>query len=180
MLEKLASNHKKWIGMVVNMGVNSSYAEDIVQEMYIRLNRLISDENKILFNDDINRYFVYVTLKNMVLTYKKREGRMTIFPLFESDSDMEEEPIEDLLDENAYFHYLMDKIDNEVGSWDLYHRTLFEYHFKKGYSQREIARRSGISLTSVNNSCKNYKRIIKELMSEDIEDYRNRDFNFKI
>lgn len=179
MLEKLALRHKKWVGMVVNMGVDSSYAEDIVQEMYIRLDRLVSDENKILFNNEINRYFVYITLKNMVLTYKKKNGRMTIFPLFESDYDVEEESLDELLDENAYFHYLMDKIDDEVNSWDFYNRTLFDYHFKKGYSQRYIARRSGISLTSINNSCKNYKRIIKELMSEDVEDYKNGDFNLK-
>ena len=72
MLEKLAENHTLWIKMVVNMGCDKYTAEDIVQSMYLRIHRLVTDEKKIMYNDDeVNRFFIYVTLKNMFIDYVK-------------------------------------------------------------------------------------------------------------
>lgn len=180
MLEKLAKHHYKWISMVVNMGCSEDIAEDLVQEMYLRLHRLVKDEHRIMFNDDINRYFVYITLKNMFISYKKNKSKIQIFPIFDTDDRIDDDLLDSVLDENAYFQYMMDKIDEEVSDWDIYDRQLFERYYKQGYSQREIARRSGIGLSSVNNSCKNIKRRLRDLLSEDIEDYKNRDYNFKL
>ena len=52
MLEKLAENHNLWIKMVINMGCDKHIAEDIVQSMYLRIHRLVTDEKKIMYNDD--------------------------------------------------------------------------------------------------------------------------------
>ena len=80
MLEKLAENHTLWIKMVVNMGCDKHIAEDIVQSMYLRIHRLVTDEKKIMYNDDeVNRFFIYVTLKNMFVDFVKARNKYTFF-----------------------------------------------------------------------------------------------------
>ena len=46
MLELLAKEHTLWLKMVINMGCSKDVAEDIVQEMYLKLYRLIKEQNK--------------------------------------------------------------------------------------------------------------------------------------
>ena len=46
MLELLAKNHLLWVKMVYNMGCPRHLCEDIVQEMYLKINRLVSDKRK--------------------------------------------------------------------------------------------------------------------------------------
>ena len=43
-----------------------AYAEDVVQEMYLRLNKYVDDPERIMYNDEPNKLFVWVTLRNMV------------------------------------------------------------------------------------------------------------------
>ena len=42
---------------------------------------------------------------------------------------------------------------------------------------RKLAKETHISVTSIFNSCKNYKDIIKSKFGEDFEDYLNGDFH---
>jgi hypothetical protein len=42
---------------------------------------------------------------------------------------------------------------------------------------RKLAKETNISVTSIFNSCKNYKDIIKSKFGEDFEDYLNGDFD---
>ena len=44
-------------------------------------------------------------------------------------------------------------------------------------SLRQISKGSKISLTSLFNSVKNYKNILKEKFMEDVEDYLNGDYH---
>ncbi len=53
-LEKLASKHKTWVGLVRSMGCNPSYVEDVVQDAYIRVYEYL---NK---GVDISYGFLYV------------------------------------------------------------------------------------------------------------------------
>ena len=86
MLELLAKEHTLWIKMVINMGCYKDVAEDIVQEMYLKLHRLIKDENKIMYNDDeVNRFYVFVTLKNLYIDYRKAKGKYNFFEFDERD-----------------------------------------------------------------------------------------------
>ena len=71
MLEKLAVHNELWIKMLVNMGCNVELAKDLVQDMYIRLNDLVKDPKKIMYGEDVNRYYIWVTLRNMYFSHLK-------------------------------------------------------------------------------------------------------------
>lgn len=177
MLELLAKKHKLWVKMVLGMGASIDVAEDIVQSMYLRIDRYVKDKKKIMYkDDDVNRFFIYVTLKNMFLSYKKskylfyeiREDEYQTNELIYSDSnqDMEE----------AFVRFI-NKIDKEMSTWHNYDKILSEKYLKSDYSLRDIAVGAGISLTSIFNSMRNNKKILKEKFSEDWEDFKNGDYN---
>jgi predicted DNA-binding protein YlxM (UPF0122 family) len=177
MLEKLAENHTLWIKMVVNMGCDKHIAEDIVQSMYLRIHRLVTDEKKIMYNDDeVNRFFIYVTLKNMFVDFVKARNKYTFFEYMETDDI--EEGIEDIeFDEQEAFHNLVDSMSSEIMSWERYDIILSQLYFKTDLSLRDIANGSGISLMSIYNSIKNYKNILNNKFMDDYQDYMNGDYH---
>jgi DNA-directed RNA polymerase specialized sigma24 family protein len=79
-LEDLGRKHELWLAMALNMGVPPSLAEDLIQEMYLRLHRYVKDESKVYYKDTgtINRFYIWTTIRNMWMsarTYKaKRDG----------------------------------------------------------------------------------------------------------
>lgn len=178
MLELLAKEHTLWIKMVVNMGCSKDVAEDIVQEMYIKLYRLIKDENKIMYNDEeVNRFYVFVTLKNLYIDYRKAKGKYNFFEFDERDE------IDDVLDDEATlekdeaFTNLIQSITEEINSWHLYDAKLCNTYYKSNLSLRDISTGSKISLTSIFNSVSNYKKILKEKFEEDVMDFYNEDYH---
>lgn len=179
MLERLAQKHNLWISMVLGFGCDYDTAQDIVQSMYLRMHKYVKDEGRIMYNDDeVNRFFVYVTLKNMYRDYKNASNRWTFFEIREDDV-IDEELKEFAFDEvmESAFERLMARINTEMNTWHRYDKILSEKYLKSDYSLRDIANGSGISLTSIFNSMRENKRILREKFSEDWEDFCNGDYN---
>ena len=179
MLEQLAKNHDMWVRMARGFGADCDLAQDLVQSMYLRMHKYVKDEKRIMYNDDeVNRFFVYVTLKNMHRTYVNASNKYTFFEIREDDA-IDSELREFCFDEamETAFERLVMKIGDEMKNWHRYDRILSEKYLKSDYSLRDIANGSGISLTSIFNSMKENKRILKEKFSEDWEDFKNGDYN---
>ena len=183
MLEFLAKEHTLWIRMVINMGCSKDVAEDIVQEMYLKLHRLIKEEDKIMYNDDeVNRFYVFVTLKNLYIDYRKAKNRYVFFEFDEKDKFSEDTLSDDEsnFDENEAFSSLIKNISEEINSWHLYDAKLCNTYFKSNMSLRDISTGSNISLTSIFNSVRNYKKILKDKFEEDVLDFYNGDYHLII
>ena len=179
MLELLAKNHKIWLRMVKGFGADYDTAQDIVQSFYLRMHKYVRDEERIMYNDEeVNRFFCYVTLKNMYTTYINAVNKFTFFEIREDDA-IDEELKDFVFDEamETAFERLVGKISDEMESWHKYDRILSEKYLKSDYSLRDIANGSGISLTSIFNTMRENKRILKEKFSEDYEDFKNGDYD---
>ena len=174
MLEKLAQHHLLWIKMLVNLGCKLEDAQDIVQDMYLRLHRLVKDPNKMMYGDDVNRYYVWTTLRNMYFSKLKKDRASIFYEL--RDSDESEVNDYDTLEDEA-FSKITDRIDTITSNWSIYDKKLFELYFIKGLSLRAISKGSKIGLTSIHTSVLKYKKILRENLSEDLMDYFNQDFN---
>jgi transcriptional regulator of aromatic amino acid metabolism len=73
---------------------------------------------------------------------------------------------------------ILDNIQQEVDGWDRwYDQKLFKIYYETDISMRKLAKDSHISVTSIFNSCKNYKQIINSKFNEDYQDYINGDFH---
>lgn len=179
MLELLAKNHKTWIRMVRGFGADYDLAQDIVQSFYLRMHKYVKDEERIMYNDEeVNRFFCYVTLKNMYKTYMNAANKFVWFEVREDDAvdtELQEFAFDEAME--TAFERLLHKISDEMNTWHRYDRILSEKYLKSDYSLRDIANGSGISLTSIFNSMRENKRILKEKFSEDYEDYKNGDYD---
>ena len=127
-----------------------------------------------MYGDEVNRYYVWTTLRNMYFSKIKKDRANVFYELLDSD---EVESIDyDILEDKA-FADITKKIDNITSKWGVYDRRLFELYFIKGLSLRAISKGSRIGLTSIHTSVLNYKRILRANLSEDLMDYFNQDFN---
>ena len=174
MLEKLAVHHLLWIKMLVNLGCKVEDSKDLVQDMYIRLDRLVKDPQKMMYGDEVNRYYVWTTLRNMYFSKLKKDRASIFYEL--RDSDESEIDDYDTLEDDA-FRSITDKIDNITSKWTIYDKRLFELYFIEGLSLRAISKGSKIGLTSIHTSILNYKQILRDNLSEDLIDYFNQDFD---
>lgn len=188
MLQDLGKMHNIWVAMAKNLGAPNSVAEDLVQEMYIRLNKYVKDPNKIYYKDtgEINRFYVWVTLRNMVLSYKGMKAKNVTFFLDDCLRDegdrrqIEDRPSMDELevDKELARDKITQNIRRSIEEWEYwYDKKLFNLYYFTDMSMRDIARNTGISLTSIFNSCKNYRNRVLDEYREDWEDFENGEFD---
>lgn len=185
MMELLSKYHKLWISMGLSMGVPQHLVEDIVQEMYLRLNKYVKNPKKIMYNKtDVNKFYVYITIKNLYNDYLKERNRHQIVRL--DDIEVTYEIIEPTTEgqlkaereKQEAEEKLIDMIQDEVSSWDRwYDQKLFKIYYETDISMRKLSKDTNISVTSIFNSCKNYKQILNTKFAEDFQDYINGDFH---
>ena len=75
-LEKIAKHHKLWVKQVISFGCKPSDAEDVVQNMYIKINTLINSGLDITFDQDINKFYIYRTLKSLFYDQCRKEAKI--------------------------------------------------------------------------------------------------------
>lgn len=188
MLDKLAENHNRWLKMAYSMCNDSYVAHDLVQDMYIRIFTYVKDESKVIKDDgSINESYIYVTLRNVYYKWFNRKRKMEELEFCEWDI------IDNLIDEyicytiedddeirqmEEAYDTMLSNIEGEVEDWHWYNKKLFRLYFLTDMTMRDLAAETKISLTSIYNSIKNYKDIMKDKFSEDIEDFFNKDYDY--
>lgn len=185
MLEILSKNHKVWIAMGLSLGIPDDMVEDFVHETYLRLNKYIDNPEKIMYNKtEVNKFYVYITIKNLWSDYNKAKSKYTIYKIDDYNNDYAFDTSDNIIYEEVNYEkeiaqeYILDKINKEVESWDhWYDKKLFKLYYNTDMSMRKLASETSISVTSIFNSCKNYKEILISKFGEDFEDYLNGDFD---
>lgn len=175
MLELLAVRHREWVDMARAVGCPEPYAEDVVQEVYLRLFKYKDNiyDKLILPDDEVNTFYMFVSIRNMVRTMMKNEG---VYINYEEFYYEEADGLADMQMEEA-FNKLIVKMRNEANSWGRYHSKLFNVYYMTDFSMRDIADGTGISLTHIYNNLKTYKKIIIDKYKEDYEDFKNQDYD---
>jgi len=184
-MDLLSKYHKLWISMGISMGIPSHIVEDFVQEMYLRLNKYVKEPKKIMYNEtDINKFYVYITIKNLYNDYLKQRSKHHMVRLDDIEVTYEiVEPTPEAqrkadIEKQRAEEKLIDMIHSEVGSWDRwYDQKLFKVYYETDISMRKLSKDTNISVTSIFNSCKNYKQILNTKFAEDFQDYINGDFH---
>tara|TARA_R110002051_G_scaffold13774_1_gene45501 strand:- start:91 stop:660 length:570 start_codon:yes stop_codon:yes gene_type:complete len=187
MLELIAKQHNAWVGYLINNGCPSSIAEDIVQEMYIKIHKSCATAQKIMFNDDeVNHGYIRVTLMNLYRDYYRSKSRFTVVSL--DDNEVEAKKLQqeeyhkavdaeiELIKENQSDIDFLKRIARAIDSFeDSYNRNAARTYFLSDLTLREVSELSGISLTSLFNSVKHYKAmLVSELGNELTEHLKTR------
>ena len=169
-LKDVAKDHKEWVKLVESFG-EDFYAEDIVQESYLRIYKYCKPEN-IIKNGQVNKGFMYFTLRNMYLLHIRSNSRLEKVPL--EQVQVKDEPSQ--MEKEIAYNNLLLKIYDEVDSWHWYDQKLSSVYKDTDLSIRDIAKETTISSSSIFNTLKNCKSKIKTKFEEDYEDYKNQDY----
>jgi DNA-directed RNA polymerase specialized sigma24 family protein len=169
----LCRHHKEWVDIVRSFG-ESNFAEDIVQEMYVRFYDSNSGSKCITEAGEPNRAYIWISLKNTYLTYVKQKNKYCKVDIDEIRNLSYEE-----IDQQKHESYdiLTTKIKREINSWHEYDQMLFSLYSTSSDSMRDISKGANISLSSIFNSLKNCKTRLKENVGEHYEDYLNEDYH---
>ena len=168
-IDVLADKHDDWLNMAKSFGVSDDDANELVQQMYVRITDYVTDVNKILYNEtEVNTYYVYVTLRNLYLRNHHKGNAKEVY--IEDQNDFDQVISNDNIEEQKKkFDEIFDKIEDITKNWYWYDKRIFNIHFYDQMSMRKISRETKISLSSIFNTLSNGKEKIRKGA---IEEYR--------
>lgn len=170
-IDILAKKHKDWVNMAKSFGLSDDDANEIVQQMYLRITNYVTDPNKIIYKgEEVNTFYVYVTLRNIYLSngYKPNK-RLVYIEDISRDLEIEDETVN--VRQKELFDEVIDAVDDIVDSWYWYDKKIFNIHFYEQMSMRKIAKETKISLSSIFNTLSNGKAKIKQEVIKKYEEY---------
>ena len=187
MIEKIASYHNLWIQMASKLA-NPTIAEDCVQEAYIKLIKLIEAGKDITYGDDVNKFYVYLTIRSVVNDYYRNKNKFNISDDADTldtieyvETDLAEQEafdriytkvvncINNLPNNEDYPQYLKDKVPHFINLFIGYNGT--------DKSMRQISEETGIRLGTIHQTLNKVMAIVRREVGEDVQDYFNRDYH---
>jgi len=153
----LFKKNEDWIKICQSFGCDKRTAEDLVQEMYIRIQLKLEKGLNIYYNEknEINYYYIFKTLRTMFLDLKLKKKNIK---MQEFNSNIIEGGITDI---NYIKNY--DIILEELSKMYWYDRKVFEI-INSGESIAEFSRKSGIAYHSLYNTYTTVKNKLKKLL----------------
>jgi len=179
-IELLAKHHSEFITMAKSIAGNNfevrNYAEDFVQDAYIKLMKYDDLYDKIITNDKASKGYMFFAVRSIVLNELKRVKKCR-YNFVGDEYDMEEKfMLEDRgVDPQKYqeeaIESMMYNVLKESVEWFDY--ELFRTYLKTGKSFRVLAEESGLGIQTIYLSIKQSKLIIAEQLYEDYIDFKN-------
>ena len=152
MLAKIFKKHKVWIDIVSSFGCNKDTAEDIVQEMYIKIKKNIDNGLNIDYDDDYNYFYIFKTLKSMFLDLKRKEKRVIIL-------NIDDKPSYFNLDYNINYEESYNKVINELNKMYWYDKKVYQL-LEGNESVAKLSRKTNIPYHSLYNT---YRKVLERL-----------------
>ena len=154
-LNLIFKKHQTWVDIVSSFGVSKETAEDITQEMYIKIHKsILKNGTDIMYDKEaINYYYIFKILRSLFVNMKRREKNTIIVDLdylYKIESDQ--------ANTETYL-----KIEDELKTMYWYDRKIFEI-ITEGESISKLSRKTGISYHSLYKTFKKVKNKIKRLL----------------
>jgi len=151
----LFKKHKDWCNIVQSFNVNKDTAEDIVQEMYIKIDRMVKNGTDIMYNDSqVNYWYVYRTLYTLFLDLKRKESKVDLIGLDDIKKDL-------IQDDFIDYDNIHNKLTSELESLYWYDKKIFEL-IDSGESFQGLSEKTKISYYSIYNTYRKVKKHLKE------------------
>lgn len=184
-LQMLAAYHDQYIDMAKAIAANNqevrNYAEDFVQEAYLRLSRFDDLYEKVISpKGKVAKGYMFFTLRSIIINTIKKRSNLK-YDYLGSQYDFEEKyNFVDLGVDSEKFgieaiEMKMYQVVKEHSGWFDY--ELFKTYLETGKSFRTIADESKIGIRTIYLSIKRSKLLIAEHLKEDYQDYINDDFH---
>jgi len=158
--------------MARSFGTETHEAEDLVQEMYLRMYKYVENPEKIMYNDkEVNTYFVFVVLRNLFFSSKKSLSSLMSLHI-EELNDLDGE-IENVNYEYEQAHKnLINDLWDEVETWHWYDTKLFKLYHNTDMTIKKISQETKISERSIWNTLDNGRKKIKQKQEKSYKIYK--------
>jgi len=175
-LDVLFLKHTTWVKYVKSFGCPEDIAEDFVQEMYLKIYDYSQKKNNdLMYNsDEVNYFFIYVTLKNLYYdTLRQSKKQMYV------DLDVNIVIVDEIYTEETFniqkraIEVWILNLESKIEELDTaeytkksvslnYYKYIFEKVFIQQMSVSDLSREIGITYWSLRNTLNNIKRQINE------------------
>jgi RNA polymerase sigma factor (sigma-70 family) len=174
-MSKVALHHDEFVLTVKNFGEHF-LAEDIVQEMYIKISKYCSEDKIMKKNGQVNMGYIYFVLRNLFLEFQNEKNKHRKVNI----EDVKNLGVSDhSITENSSFSKLLERVEEESNNWHWYDRDLFKHYFEKGKSMRQLSKETRISTSSIFQTIKYCKAQISENLKDDYENFKNNDIEIR-
>ena len=120
-LNLIANKHKDWIKVVQSFGCNKDTAEDLVQEMYIKMIRLVNNGTVIWYNkNELNHFYIFRTLRSLFIDLIRKENKVTLIAFDSLNHSLNTEELVNF--EESYNKFL-----NNLDKMHWYDKKVYEY-----------------------------------------------------
>ena len=155
MLEKLAENHKKWVAIAYKFCNCKETANDIVQDMYLKM----YDMNK-----EVDEGYIYFVIRSIFIESKRKQKE------FAYDSETMEYIVnrneyETITQSSAFEDLKKECYDNAYRKLNKHEKVII--HFSSTMGLREFARNSELSISLIQKT----KRKLKILVWQESKKY---------
>ncbi len=151
-LEIISERHKEWVYLVECFGCNKDTAEDIVQDMYLKMHKIINKGQNLMYSKtEINSYYVLRTLKSIFIDHTRKHNVHTL------DVDECTNIIKDF--ESVDFSSKYDTILKELKKLYWFDRKVFEI-VNSGERISDLSRKTTIPYYTLYNT---YKKVYEHL-----------------
>ena len=158
--------------MAKSFGTQTHEAEDLVQEMYLRMYKYVETPEKIMYNEtELNTYFVFVVLRNLFFSSKKSLSSLMSLHI-EELNDLDGE-IENVNYEYEEAHKnLINELWDEVETWHWYDTKLFKLYHNTDMTIKKLSQETKISERSIWNTLDNGRKKIKQKQEKSYKAYK--------
>jgi DNA-directed RNA polymerase specialized sigma24 family protein len=155
-INDIFKKHKVWVDIVCSFGCNPQTAEDIVQEMYIKIHKKKQSGLNIDYGDnDFNYYYVFRTLKNLFYDLKRKQNKVKIIDIEYCNNMISNENFID-------YQITYNEIKKTLNKMYWYDKKVYEL-IESGQSVAQLSRKTGIPYYSLYNT---YKKVVKLLKNK--------------
>ena len=161
-LHILVRDEKTWLSMAEEISSNSKIqAKDLLHDFYIALHSKIDSKkvkiNDILYNDSLNKAFIYKMMRNIFLDDLRKDKDILI------DKDLK-----NIIEaDNTKYVDIEKVVDDIVNEFYWFDRKLFNLYRKKFHSIRKLSAATNISHVVVWRTINNCIKEIKKKINED-------------
>jgi len=157
-------DYKKWSNMSKIICSNREIAEEVLQEL------LLNMIEKNITDDRVNDSYIFMSLKNRFLNHIKKEKNRKIVYTDADDMNLgigvlgdstQPEDLQELIKKNLEDQDKLNVITETILQLESYDKKLYQLHMIWGLSQREIAKKIGISHMTINMRINKIKDKIK-------------------
>ena len=184
-LDILSKRHTEWLNMAKSFKLDNNDANELVQNMYLRMYDYTKDVKRIMYNEkEINTFYIYITLRNLYYSKFTNYNKKNKTVLF---SDIDKENFKYIINKMSYdiddfednykkkfnLEALCNKIDSVIEDWYWYDNKLTKLYLKTDMSMRDISKETKISLSSIFNTSTNAKEKIRKESKEEYKKYKS-------